>query len=324
MNKTRKERDLWNVRLMFPVGYGTMRFFADDGAAGGGGSDTTDLSSDTNSDTGDDIQDAPWYDGIEGLDDGGRKILDKYKTQEDAIKSIPHRERRLGDLKIDFPDEKASPEDREKQHRLILRRMGLPKESDAYKETAAKLMKDLAPDVKKAISEDVVAQTCQEAVELGLLPWQFEKLFAEKLANTVQQVENGQDTSVAAQNKLEKAMKLRYKLQHGDHVQNAELMAAHLDDFIRENPHGLEGENGKIAKDAVSQLLKGQSNPVLYAVFDYLHDLILSEGDGSGTRRFGAPANDVYTNAYNTAKTQWPNRGEDYWKGYANDVARGA
>jgi len=271
-----------------------------------------------------DIPQGPWYAQVKGLeiDDSDKGIYDKYKTIEDAIKSIPHRERRLSQH-LELPADGAAPDVQEKGHRKILGKMGAPKDADGYKPVIERALKDLPEDVRKKLPESFLDQCRKEAAELAYLPWQFEKHLAMTVAQIQDDADHEGDAQLARQDECEKAMKKRHHLQWQSHATNAELVGSHLDQFLFENPQGLEGEDGNPVKDAFTQLLKNSNNPVLYAACDHLYDLLLSEGDGSRIRRLGGKADDAYTEAYNEAKARWTKGTADDWARYAREKTGG-
>jgi len=268
----------------------------------------------------------PWFTPLEANEED-KGIYSKYKTDKDALKSIPARERMITklneDRKIDFPAENTKPEEARKQHRAILSRMGAPKDAAGYKTIVDGAVKNLPEDLKGKIPPSFFDKCMEEAAEVGSLPWQFERQLAVALSHIESNIEGDTDTKIDRQDELERSLKVRHGLHWTEHVRNSELVAAQLDEVLVQNPKGLLGADGQPVKNAFTQLMKECSSPVLHAAMDHLYDVLLSEGNGGGPRQFGGTANDAFSDSYNEAKSMWPNRGHEVWSKYAKEKTGG-
>lgn len=263
----------------------------------------------------------PWYARLKPSEDDV-KIYGKYKDPDEAIKSIPSRERGFHS-RIPLPAADAKPEEAVKAHRSILGKLGAYKDASGYKQLAQAAYEKLPESVKEHLPEARLDHWAERALALNMLPWQFESELAEAFNGVEAQIQSAEEAKLERQDALEKAMKTRYGVKWQTPVTNAETMATHMDEFLRENAKGLgiEGEDGKVAKDAFTQRLKLYNDPVLYAAFEHLYDVLLSEGTGS-PRRLGGKVDDAHSQHYNYAKTHWPNRGEAYWADYAKRMTK--
>jgi len=260
-----------------------------------------------------------WHESYEDLGDDDRKILAKYKTIEDAVRSIPHRERKLSDLKLDFPPDDAEPEVREKSHRSILRRMGAPKKIEVYQQIAEAAVKEFPDAVREFLPDGYIQSCCEEGLELHQLPWQFEKALAMSLSHVEATVNARRDR----REKSEKEMKRIYGHHMAETKGEAEKLADAFDgDLFRQDNLQLPPQERQEKGGLLKRLLVESQNPVLYRFFAHLHDKLLSEGDGSIAGSAANRGSDGYTRAYEAAKANNPKRPE-LWDKMAKEATGG-
>lgn len=300
---------------------GRVRFFADEGDAGGGaGADVADVVEDTAAgDTSTNVDESPWYKAAPYYKEEDDGIWSKYKTAEDALKSIPHKERMLSKM-VELPADDVDPEARAKAISKILGKLGAPKKVEGYKEVAERAMKDIPDSVLDALPEGFIDRCCEEAHELGYLPHQFEKHLAMAMSHIEGNLRAQQDARDAA----DKEMKRIFGHRLGEMKGLAEKAASMFDDdmFREENaklPPQERAEKGGLIK----RMLIESQDPHLYRLMAYLHDRLFSEGDGPIPSHGPGKVDDAYTRAFKDAQSAWPNRGREFWEKYANEIVKG-
>lgn len=129
-----------------------------------------------------DTQDAPpapsdWRDGIPE-DVRSDPIWDKYGSQDDALRALVGAQKYMGREKLPVPKDENDKE----AFDLIFKRLGLPENADGYK-----LPTDLEIPKEIPFDDNMLAGFKKVALENGILPGQFDKLYRWYMNTTVEQ-----------------------------------------------------------------------------------------------------------------------------------------
>lgn len=232
----------------------------------------------------------PWFDkyGV-GAEDTG--VYGKYKDEVEAIKSIVERERILSQS-VPLPKAKAKPEERAKQVREILGRLGALDDPAKYREL---LVANLPDDLKDKVPEEDIEAVSQSAFEDGILPETFLKsvksrvgeiqgVFAEKAKEDRARLEQ-EKKKLEAEKEDDRWLGEIWGRDKTTRVKDAETFARHYDDtlFALDNlpdghQHALTSEQRAEGGGHLFRLLKQVNSPHLYRVFADLQQRIFGEG----------------------------------------------
>jgi len=267
-----------------------------------------------------------WYDQFvgEGEDaESVKKVLGKYKTADDAIKSIPYREKLLGKPdgnKVELPGSELKGDGLVAAHRDILTKLGAAKDATGYQGVYDEMTKDLSDSERANLSETFGADIMAEAAELGLLPWQFQQGLAQALQRNGQMVDARRDN----QDECDKALKTAWRHHLAENKGLAETAAARIDDelFRDENAEQLSEAQRAEQGGLFKRLVVESQDPLLYRVLCMVHDRLYSEGGNLPAHVNGSPVADAYAVAMRDAKNIWPNS-PTLWEPYAKEKTGG-
>jgi hypothetical protein len=260
-----------------------------------------------------------WFDHLLPQDATERgaheKVFGKYKDADEALASIPHREKLVG-TRVDFPDPALPAEDTEKAHRKILAKLGAKKDAAGY--AVDELLKDLDDSAKALIPEGAIARLQEQAAELHLLPWQFERMLARALAEHEAGVRAQHDTRDAAEREMKRIFGHHLTEKMGAAEQAADLIDGDL--FGQELAAMGEAERSERG-GPLKQLVRDTNDPRLYRLMAFLHDRLYAEGEPVARGRSVA-AQDQWTRDYKAYLAENPKRGPDLARRYADERAK--
>lgn len=261
----------------------------------------------------------PWYES-QGLPKDDHGIYSKYKTPEDALKSIPSRER-LINSNIQIPSADLKPEEQEAAHREILAKMGAPKDTSAY--AISEWIKTIPKEILDATPPGYFDMLTADAKELGLLPWQLKRSIALQTKRALEMRQKAIED--APQREQEETQKWTSVVGPKIEIarQQAENAASRLDNtlFIEQNAK-MDPETLRTKGGLLVQALREANDPVLYKAMQHINDRLFVEA-GQPQGSMGKGQKSAHAQAYEYAKTSWPNRGEEFWQKYAREQDTG-
>jgi hypothetical protein len=260
----------------------------------------------------------PWYESLKPAAED-LPTYQKYKTQEDALRALPHQQRLLGKA-IQIPSS-DKPAEIEAAHREILTKLGAPKEAKAY--GLEEMLKDVPQAIRDNTPPEVLKVMAEDALDLGLLPWQMKRAWQRQLeraqAHLAAKPERDRAAEVERINAKTEVLGPKYELA----IKDGEAAAARLDnDLLAEQNSKLSADDLAQKGGVLMQALKKADDPVLWRAFQHIHDRLYAESGSPATPNVPGNADgSAYQGHYNAAKQMWPKRGESFWHNYAKEKA---
>lgn len=236
----------------------------------------------------------PWYKPyVKG--EGDDKILGRYKTQEEALASIPEMRRTIsGSMRL--PDAtKLQGDDLVKAHRDVLGKIGLPDAPEGYD------FKDLRSSLSQEVLDSLPGgadafflEAAKKAHGYGMLPWQAKIVLSEALAKHAEAIQ-AQGT---AAKESETLLKTAWGTKYDENLATSKAAIARLQD-----------EATKAGDKSAAEELAGLSPRAAF----YLHDRLYKDGAGSPIVGSGG-APDVTSTVTAQVRQEYPGASEDQIK----------
>lgn len=261
-----------------------------------------------------------WYDRYGITDEKHLSIVSRYKTENDAVMGLI--EARQAMSKNIQPPDPSAPDYRDQLAKTRLK-LGAKPTADEY-------TVNVPDDLKEALekhSPEYIKSAKERAAKWGLTQAELDeavedhlKTFREELTEVETSEKAQKDAELQASEKLNEALTEVWGSRKEQQQANAALLAKHFDDTL------FNGDNQNLSEEEIAekggmlaQWLKGSKDPLMWRLMSYLHHRMLGEGPPPPGQDATGKIDNVFTDRYEKAQAQWPNRDEKFWTEVAKD-----